>query len=193
MDGGATRSTTDTSPWNYGTSGERAGTAVQVTVDQQALTAIVRTGGAWSVSSTDLAPGVHTVVATITDAAGNSSSASQELTVGTAVPVPGGPGPVDPGPGPVDPGPGPVDPGPGPVPTGPVTPAATYRPDAAIRGGGAKFVGSATYGGTQRVTQQVRQRRVVTFEVRVTNRGNAVDGSSSRGPVVTPSSPWPTW
>jgi hypothetical protein len=152
IDGGAARSTDDTSPWTYGTSGERDGTTVRVTVGDQSLTAVVRSGGGWSVSATDLAPGVYPLVATIVDAAGNSASAAQSLTVGRA--------PVDPD---------------------PPASAAVYRPDAAVRGAGSAFVGSGSYGTAQRVTQLLRARRAATFEVLVANRGNRAEPLALRG------------
>ena len=41
IDGGAVRTTSDTSPWTYGTTAEQAGTIVHVTLDDQSLTATV--------------------------------------------------------------------------------------------------------------------------------------------------------
>jgi hypothetical protein len=149
INGGATRSTNDTSPWVYGTSAEKAGTTVRVTVAGQNLRASVQSGGTWGVSAQSMSLGAHRVVATVTDAAGNTGTATQTLTVG------GGTGPVGPGP--------------------------TYRPDAAIRRAGGKFVGLAAYGTDQRVTQQLRTRRTVTFEVRLANRGDAADTLVVRG------------
>ena len=83
LDGGAARSTEDTSPWIYGTTAEQAGTQVLVTVGGQTLNATALSGGAWGVSATTLSPGSHTVVASITDAAQNTGTATQVLTVGT--------------------------------------------------------------------------------------------------------------
>lgn len=172
IDGGAKRSTVDTSPWVYGTSGERAGTSVQVTVHTQTLAAVVRTGGTWSVSATDLPAGAHAVVATITDAAGNTASASQALTIGTDPADPTDPRePVDPG----DPtGPAPVDPP-------PVQPTATYQPDATIRGAGVKVVGAQAYGSAQRATQQLRTRPSAKFRVQLINRGNTSERLAVKG------------
>lgn len=90
IDGGATRSTKDTSPWTYGTTAEKAGTVVHVSIGGQALTATVQPGGTWGVSAAALRDGRYKVVASITDAAHNTGSATQMLTVGD-------PGPVDPG------------------------------------------------------------------------------------------------
>ncbi len=90
IDGGATRSTKDTSPWTYGTSGEKAGTAVKLTVGGQTLAATVLDDGTWSVSATTLDEGTYHLKASITDDAGNTGTATQTLVVGDA---PVGPGP----------------------------------------------------------------------------------------------------
>ena len=79
--GGTTRSTTDTSPWTRGTTTEPADTIVHVTVHGQQLFATVAPGGTWGVSADTLAIGTYNVVATITDVAGNSGSATQALDV----------------------------------------------------------------------------------------------------------------
>lgn len=113
----------------------------------QRLTATVRVGGAWGVSAEAMSTGPHRVVATITDAAGNTGSDTQTLTVGG----------------------------------GAVDPAPTFRPDAAIRRPGGKFVGVGAYGSGQRVVQQLRKRRTATFELRLANRGNAADRLVVRG------------
>ena len=159
IDGGATRSAVDTSPWTYGTTAEKAGTTVHLAIGGQALTAIVQPGGTWGVSAAALPAGSYLVVASITDAAGNVGSMSQRLTIGPdGDPDPGpGPGPGDPG----DPG----DPGPG---------EPRYRPDAEIRPLKGTFVGAGTYVAGQRVTTKLKGRaRKATFQVRVTNRGDA--------------------
>ena len=59
---------------------------VTVTVAGQTLTA-TPSGGAWSVTSAILANGTYPVVASVTDAAGNPGSATQQLTVDTVLPV----------------------------------------------------------------------------------------------------------
>ncbi|MDO9494072.1 MAG: ice-binding family protein [Nocardioides sp.] len=145
INGGDTRSTNDTSPWIFGTSAEKAGTTVRVAVAGQSLRATVEPGGAWGVSARMMSSGPHRVVAAITDAAGNTGTDTQILTVGG------------------------VDPGP------------TFRPDAAIRRAGGKFVGAGAYGPDQRVTQQLRTRRTATFEVRLANRGDSADALVVRG------------
>ncbi|MET0999803.1 MAG: ice-binding family protein [Marmoricola sp.] len=170
IDGGPRRSTSDTSPWTYGTTAEKAGTIVRVSVGGQSLTATVQPGGTWGVSAQTLAGGTHTVLASITDAAQNTGTATQALTVGAGTP------PVDP---PVNP---PVDPPVNP----PVNPpaAAKYRPDAQIRLAPGAFVGAGSYDATrQRVTSRLKGRpvRTAVFEVRMTNRGNASDQMTLRG------------
>ena len=87
LDGGAARSTDDTSPWIYGKTAEQAGTTVHVTLGGQALTATVLPGGAWGVSATTLPLGTRQVVASVTDAAHNTGTASQTLTIGEKSPA----------------------------------------------------------------------------------------------------------
>lgn len=91
INGGAARSTNDTSPWIYGTSAEKAGTTVRVTVAGQNLRTSVQSGGNWGVSAQSMSAGPHRVVASVTDAAQNTGTDTQTLTVG-------GGGPVEPGP-----------------------------------------------------------------------------------------------
>ena len=79
------RSTSDTSPWTYGTTAEQAGTIVSVTLDGQTLTATVQPGGTWGVSAQTVASGTYTVLASITDAAGNTGTATQSLQIGSVV------------------------------------------------------------------------------------------------------------
>ncbi len=92
INGGATRSTDDTSPWTYGTTAEQAGTIVHLTIGGQHLTATVESGGTWGVSAQALPEGTYHVVASVTDAAQNTGTAHQTLTIGDA----GGPGGPDP-------------------------------------------------------------------------------------------------
>ncbi|MCW2775479.1 MAG: hypothetical protein JWN91_3805 [Nocardioides sp.] len=87
IDGGATRSTNDTSPWTYGTTAEKAGTIVHVSIGGQDLSATVHPGGTWGVSAAALNVGRYQVVASVTDAAKNRGSATQTLTVGDPGPV----------------------------------------------------------------------------------------------------------
>ena len=83
------RSTTDTSPWTYGTTGEKAGSTVNLTVGGQHLTTTVVSDGTWGVSAQALEQGTYQVVASITDAGGNTGTATQTLIIGD--------GPVEPG------------------------------------------------------------------------------------------------
>lgn len=154
IDGGASRSTKDTSPWTYGTSGEKAGSTVKVTVGGQALTTAVISGGTWGVSAENLKEGTHQLVASITDDAGNTGTAIQTLTIGD--------NPTDPG--------------------------THYQPDAAIRRGNGDFVGAGTYGGSadQRLTAHLHGKaKSATFEIRLTNSGNAADTFVLRGKPTT--------
>ena len=146
INGGASRSTADLSPWTYGTTAEKAGTLVHLTVGGQSLTAVVAPGGTWGVSAADLGTGSFTVIATITDAAGNAGSARQALLVTGGVTSP------------------------------PPAPTATYRPDAEVRAGTGGYVGARAYAAGQQVTQKMaRGTRSRTFTVRLTNRGNTAD------------------
>lgn len=167
VDGGAARATVDTSPWIYGTTAEKAGTTVRVKVGGQTLTATVVTGGTWGVSATTLPPGAHQLVAAVTDAAQNTGTATQVLTIGTGDGSGGGSG----GGSGSDPGDGTGDgPGSGPEPT------SNYQPDGALRLPKASWVGVGVFDGAQRVTKRLRgKHRTVTFEVRVTNRGWSTD------------------
>jgi len=83
--GGGSAQTTDTSPTISGTTDVEAPGIVTVTVAGQTLTA-TPDQGTWSVTSGLLANGTYPVVASVQDAAGNSSSATQQLTVDTVPP-----------------------------------------------------------------------------------------------------------
>ena len=58
-----------------------------------------------------------------------------------------------------------------------VYPPSRYKPDAEIRGSGANFVGGGEYGASkQSVTEKLgKKAKSVTFDVRVTNRGDVAD------------------
>ncbi len=86
ISGGSTANTADTTPAIAGTTDIEAPALVTVTVAGQTLTA-APTGGAWSVTSAILANGTYPVTATVTDGAGNTSSAAQQLIVDTVPPV----------------------------------------------------------------------------------------------------------
>jgi hypothetical protein len=170
INGGPTASTDDTSPWTYGTTAEQAGTTVQLAIGGQALVATVLPGGSWGVSATALAPGSYEVVASVTDAAQNTGTASQVLTIGTPVPpVP----PVTP----VTPDSGGTGGSAGSGSGSSTGAGADYRPDAEIRRAKGTFVGQGSYQASdQRVTSKLEGRtKTVTFEVRVTNRGDLTD------------------
>ena len=165
IDGGPSRSTSDTSPWTYGTTAEQAGSLVHVDLGGQSLTATVNPGGSWGVSAQALAPGTYPVTASITDAAGNTGVMTQSLQIGTDPPVTP---PVDP---PVSPPPVVAPPLP------PVYPLSRYKPDAEIRGLSGPFVGGGHYGASKQTASQKlgRRTKAVSFEVRVTNRGDVAD------------------
>lgn len=153
VDGGASRSTQDTSPWTYGTTGEQAGSIVHVSVGGQDLTATVLADGTWGVSAQTLQQGSYALVASITDSGGNTGTATQTLVIGD---------PVDPG--------------------------KQYQPDAAIRRGHGDFVGAGTYGGSadQRLTAHLHgTAKSATFEVHLTNSGNAGDAFALRGTATS--------
>ncbi|WP_214958506.1 ice-binding family protein [Arthrobacter sp. ISL-48] len=79
--GGATVSTNDATPTITGTTDAAPGTAVTVTVAGQTLTTTVQTGGTWAVTAAPLTEGPYTVQASVTDPAGNTGTATQNLTV----------------------------------------------------------------------------------------------------------------
>jgi hypothetical protein len=87
IDGGAARSTNDTTPPITGTTDEPAGRTVTVTVGGQTLTSTVGSDGGWGVSAGALSSGPHEVVASITDASQNTGTANQILTVDVTAPV----------------------------------------------------------------------------------------------------------
>ena len=86
IDGGAAVTTNDTTPTIVGISNVSAGAVVSVSIDgAQPLTAVVQPNQSWMVTpSADLAPGVRVVVATVADPAGNTGTATQNLTVDAA-------------------------------------------------------------------------------------------------------------
>lgn len=84
--GGATAITTDTTPTISGTTDVEAPQLVTVTVAGQTLSA-APSDGQWSVTSAILANGTYRVDASVTDAAGNPGSVTQQLTIDTVLPV----------------------------------------------------------------------------------------------------------
>ncbi|MHB8694176.1 MAG: ice-binding family protein [Solirubrobacteraceae bacterium] len=87
IDGGPNVVTNHTTPTIAGSSDAAPGTIVNVTVDSQALTALVQPGGRWNVTPTALSDGTRTITASVTDLAGNIGTRSQVLTVSTAAPA----------------------------------------------------------------------------------------------------------
>ena len=81
IDGGASAVTKDPTPTISGTTDAVPGTVVRVAVEGQALTASTQVDGTWTATAAALTSGVHQVVASVGDAAGNATSASQMLTV----------------------------------------------------------------------------------------------------------------
>ncbi|MFT7502380.1 MAG: hypothetical protein ACI91Q_001187 [Gammaproteobacteria bacterium] len=83
VNGGATKSTSDTTPTIVGTTTAAAGTDVSVSIDGATpLTTVVQPDQTWQVTpSVDLAPGARTIVATIADPAGNTGTFTQTLTI----------------------------------------------------------------------------------------------------------------
>ena len=77
------------------------GTTIVQSVGQQTLAAVVQANGSWNVRPTHLGEGTRTVTAAVTDPAGNTSTASEQLTVDTSAPValtPTAPTPTSPAP-----------------------------------------------------------------------------------------------
>lgn len=232
VDGGATRATNDTTPRISGTTDAPPGTVVTVTVGGQTLTSPgVDEGGAWVVTAADLAEATHSVVASVSDGADNQATATQVLTVDLTVPVVAIKGGAtrsteDRSPwtygttaeqagttvhltiggqhltADVQPG-GTWGVSASELPTGTyevvasVTDAAQntgtatqtltiagagagdpdprYQPDASVRLRSGSFVGDHSYGPNQQVTKRLSPARRATFDVRVTNRGEASD------------------
>jgi len=85
IDGGASVTTNDPTPTIAGTTDAAPGTGVDVTVGSQTLTALVQSTGTWNITPTALTDG--TVTASVTDLAGNETTASQALTIDTIPPA----------------------------------------------------------------------------------------------------------
>lgn len=81
IDGGPTSFTADTTPTVTGTSDAPASSRVTATIAGQTLLTTVGVGGTWTVTAAALAAGPHEVIVKVRDAAGNSTAASQTLTV----------------------------------------------------------------------------------------------------------------
>jgi Ice-binding-like/Bacterial Ig-like domain len=87
IDGGATAATNDTTPSISGTTDAPADTTVTVTVGAQTLTTTAGAAGAWSVDAAVLSEAPHLVVVSVDDAAHNTGTALQVLSVDVTVPV----------------------------------------------------------------------------------------------------------
>ena len=85
--GGATALTNDATPDISGTACVAPGTTVTVTLADETLTGLVSGGGGWSVTAAALSDGPHRVIMSVSDAAGNTASFTQMLTVDTVSPV----------------------------------------------------------------------------------------------------------
>jgi hypothetical protein len=84
--GGATAITNNSTPTISGTTDVEAPGVVSVTIGGQTLIA-TPSNGAWSVPSAILANGSYLVAASVSDAAGNTGSSTQQLTIDTVPPV----------------------------------------------------------------------------------------------------------
>ena len=87
IDGGASVTTNDPTPTIAGTSDQAPGTVVRVSFGSLAMTALVQPAGTWNVTPTTLSDGPRTVIASVTDPAGNEGSDAQVLSVDTAAPA----------------------------------------------------------------------------------------------------------
>ncbi len=86
--GGLSRSTADATPNIAGASLDVAvGSAVIVAIDGQRLSTTIGADGTWSVTAASILNGIHPVLVTITDAAGNTGYASQSLTINAVPPT----------------------------------------------------------------------------------------------------------
>ena len=105
------------------------GTTIVQSVGQQTLAAVIQANGSWNVRPTHLGEGARTITAVVTDPAGNTSTATEQLTVDTSAPVdptPTAPAPT--APAPISPGPTLPTPTPPPNPTPPASITAPQPP-----------------------------------------------------------------
>jgi hypothetical protein len=86
INGGATAYTATTSPTISGTTDQVAPTVVTVAIAGQTYN-LTPSAGTWSVAAPLLANGVYTVTASATDGAANTTTATQQLTVDTVLPI----------------------------------------------------------------------------------------------------------
>ena len=87
IDGGPTVTTNDPTPTITGSSDQAPGTVVGVSFGSSFITALVQPAGTWNVTPTALSDGTRTVVAAVTDPAGNVGSAGQVVSIDTAAPA----------------------------------------------------------------------------------------------------------
>ncbi len=87
FDSGPATVVNNSTPTISGSTDAVEGTTVTVSVGGQTLTTTVAADGTWSVDPTALVDGRYTVTVQITDAAGNTGTATQELTVDTVAPT----------------------------------------------------------------------------------------------------------
>ena len=81
IDGGAAVSVADETPTISGSTPATPGSTITVTVAGQSLTTLVQGDGSWNTTPNALTNGEHTVIASVSDPAGNISTATQALTV----------------------------------------------------------------------------------------------------------------
>ena len=84
--GGATATTNDSTPTIVGTTDAAAATTVTVTIAGQTLTTTAQIDGSWTVTATTVAEGPRSVLASVTDPATNTGTATQTLTIDTTAP-----------------------------------------------------------------------------------------------------------
>ena len=90
--GGPTHASNDSTPTIAGTTDAVNGRVLTVTVGGQTMSSVAA-GGLWSTTATHLGDGTYAVWVTLSASGGSSGSASQQLTIDTAIPVaiiPGG-------------------------------------------------------------------------------------------------------
>jgi hypothetical protein len=87
INGGTSAITNDPTRTIAGASDAAPGAVVTVNLGSQSLTALVQSGGTWSVTPGAMIDGTFTIAASTTDPAGNVGTASQTLTVDTVAPA----------------------------------------------------------------------------------------------------------
>lgn len=94
LDGGAYVTTNRSTPTISGTTDADTNTVVRITIHSQTLNALVQGDDSWNIRAASLIDGTYDVTATVSDLAGNESSAMQSITIDTIAPsvaVSGGP------------------------------------------------------------------------------------------------------